>query len=66
MVTSRAVDATDTAQVDSWIKDTISASDKLHRAANIAGVTPPTPQMLPADTTEEFWEKIMNVNATGV
>lgn len=60
------VDVTNTESVNNWINSTLKDLGKLDGAANIAGITPPTPPPLLADTTDETWNKVMDVNATGV
>lgn len=58
------VDVRKTAPVDSWIETTVRKFGKLDGAVNMAGViAKATPIM---DATDEDWEFVMGVNATGV
>lgn len=58
------MDVSDSAQVDSWIARTVSTHGKLDGAVNVAGVIrAPRPIK---DETNENWELINRVNASGV
>jgi len=63
-VTTTTVDVRKSADVNAWIKQTVADHGKLDGAANLAGVV--TTNALLADSSDEDWEFVMGVNATGV
>ncbi|KAI1613899.1 putative short chain dehydrogenase/ reductase [Exophiala viscosa] len=64
-ITITKVDVSNAQQVESWIKDTVSAFGKLDGAANIAGIAGGDGQSTEA-IDQTAWEKMLAVNLTGV
>ncbi|KAK5175995.1 hypothetical protein LTR44_011446 [Exophiala sp. CCFEE 6388] len=67
-VSTFVVDVGDSGTVNRWIESVVSKHGKLDHAANIAGLGDKPgnrPQAL-KDTTDENWNFVMAVNATGV
>ncbi|KEF59589.1 uncharacterized protein A1O9_04435 [Exophiala aquamarina CBS 119918] len=58
------VDVRKTASVDSWIEATVQKFGTLNGAVNMAGVIAKATPI--ADASDEDWEFVMGVNATGV
>ncbi|OAP61752.1 hypothetical protein AYL99_03955 [Fonsecaea erecta] len=63
-VVASTVDVTKSDEVNSWIQDVLRRFGRLDGAANIAGVE--THGIPFSETTDESWEFVMGVNATGV
>ncbi|TQB69672.1 hypothetical protein MPDQ_001581, partial [Monascus purpureus] len=67
-VPTRVVDIRNPKEVDDWIADILKTYGRLDGAANIAGVSqrPGTTGLVDLkDTSDEFWEFVLGVNATG-
>jgi len=64
-ITQHVVDVRDTKQVDNWFEGIIKDFGKLDGACNIAGVVTPDIGGI-TKTTDEIWDFVMGVNATGV
>ena len=63
-VTTTTVNVRESKDVNAWIKQTVVDHGKLDGAANLAGVV--TTNAVLADTSDEDWDFVMGVNATGV
>lgn len=63
-VSSTIVDVRKSDQVNAWIQDTVQRFGKLDGAANVAGVFRLSGDI--TETSDEDWEFVMGVNATGV
>lgn len=63
-VTTTTLDIRKSAQVNSWIENTVKDHGRLDGAANLAGVLKAKSYLV--DTTDEEFEFMMSVNTTGV
>jgi NAD(P)-dependent dehydrogenase (short-subunit alcohol dehydrogenase family) len=61
---SQTVDVSSTAQVQSFIAATMQRFNRIDHVFNCAGVNPTSMPL--EDTTDEYWDKLMNTNLKGV
>jgi NAD(P)-dependent dehydrogenase (short-subunit alcohol dehydrogenase family) len=61
---ARQVDVSSSAQVSSFVASTIEKLDRIDHVFNCAGVNPTSIPL--ADTSEEYWDKLVNTNLKGV
>ncbi|KAH6972762.1 putative short chain dehydrogenase/ reductase [Ilyonectria sp. MPI-CAGE-AT-0026] len=60
------VDVSDSAQVDTWIADTIRDFGRLDGCANVAGIAGGDGETTSATIKQEDWDKMLAVNLNGV
>lgn len=66
-VTGTVLNVACNVDVDEWIKGTVEHFGRLDGAANIAGVTTKEPKYpFLEDVTNEEWDHVMGINATGL